>query len=85
VPKLRSVLSLPEGEVPILHEASVKGGTMATWGKGKYNALVDGQQTDCVKGLAYRVMSEEHEDSLRKYETSAYEVVRCLIEMSGVR
>lgn len=85
VPKLRSVLSLPGGEVPILHEESVKGGTMATWGKGKYNALVDGQLTDCVKGLAYRVMSEEHEDSLRKYETSAYEVVRCLIEMSGVR
>jgi hypothetical protein len=81
--KLCSLLSLPEGKIPILHEASVTGGNMATWGKGKYNALVDGPQTNCIKGLAYQVMSEEHEDSLRKYETSAYEVVRCMIEMSA--
>jgi hypothetical protein len=30
-------------------------------------------------------MSEEHEDALRRYETCAYEVVRCLIEMDGMR
>lgn len=38
----------------------------------------------CIKGSAYQVISEEHEDALRKYETSAYEVVRCLIEMNSV-
>lgn len=68
-PKLASLLSLPEGEIPILYEASVRGGRMETWGKGKYNALVDGPGTSCIKGSAYQVMSEEHEDALRKYET----------------
>jgi hypothetical protein len=54
---------------------------METWGGGKYNALVNGLETSCIRGSAYQVMSEEHEDALRKYETSAYEVVRCVIEM----
>ena len=54
---------------------------MKTWGMGKYNALVDGPETKYVRGSAYLVRSEEHEDRLRKYETEAYEVVRCLIEI----
>ncbi|TVY55561.1 hypothetical protein LCER1_G003588 [Lachnellula cervina] len=83
VPKLRSLLSLPEDEMPVLREASVMGARMKSWGLGKYNALVDGPESSCVKGSAYQVMSEEHEDALRKYETSAYEVVRCLIQMDG--
>lgn len=57
------------------------GGNIKTWGNGNYNALVNGPETSQVKGSAYRVMSQEHEDVLRKYETRAYEVVRCLIEM----
>ncbi|TVY86095.1 hypothetical protein LAWI1_G008558, partial [Lachnellula willkommii] len=81
VPKLRSLLSLSEDEMPVLHEASVMGATMKSWGLGKYNALVNGPESSCVKGSAYLVVSEEHEDALRKYETSAYEVVRCLIQM----
>jgi len=84
VPKLCSLLPLSEGEIPILHEASVMGGKMKTWGKGKYNALVNGPETSCIKGSAYQVTSEEREDALRKYETSAYEVVRCLIEIKGM-
>ena len=82
-PKLRSLLSLPEDETPILHKASVMGGKMETWGEGKYKALVDGPETSRIKGSAYQVVSEEHEDALRKYETEAYEVVRCVIEMNG--
>lgn len=81
VPKLHSFLSLSEEEVPILHRARLQRGKMKTWGMGKYNALVDGLETDYVEGSAYLVRSEEHEDRLRKYETEAYEVVRCLIEM----
>lgn len=84
VSKLRSLFGLLEDDPdPFLHEASVKRGRMETWGEGKYNALVDGPETSSIKGSAYQVMSEEHEDSLRKYETNAYEVVRCTIEMDG--
>ena len=56
---------------------------METWGEGKYKALVDGPEMSRIKGSAYQVMSEEHEDALRKYESEAYEVVRCIIEMNG--
>ncbi|TVY65702.1 hypothetical protein LSUE1_G006368, partial [Lachnellula suecica] len=83
IPKLRSLLSIPEDEVPELRDASVRGGKMKTWGQGKYNALVDGLVTSRIKGSAYLVMSEEHEDALREYETDEYEVVRCAIEMHG--
>jgi hypothetical protein len=75
------LLSLAENEMPVLREATTRGGKMKTWGQGKYNALVDGAETKCIKGAAYQVESEWHEDALRKYETSAYEVVRCSIEM----
>lgn len=47
---------------------------METWGEGKYNALVNGPEMSRVGGSAYQVMSDEHEDCLRKYETEAYEV-----------
>jgi hypothetical protein len=83
VPKLCNLLSLSEDEIPILHEASVMGGKIETRGEGKYKALVDGPETSRIMGSAYQVMSEEHEDGLRKYESEAYEVVRCLIEMSS--
>lgn len=56
---------------------------METWGKGKYLALVDGAETSCIKGSAYLVLSEEHEHRPRDYESEAYEVVRCLIEMGN--
>jgi hypothetical protein len=82
-PKLCSLLSLPEDEVPVLHKAGVTGGKMETWGNGKYNALVDGPESSRINGWAYQVRSEEHEDALRKYETAAYEVVKCEIEMDG--
>lgn len=59
------------------------GGEIKTWGNGKYNALVDGTERSCVEGSTFLVVSKEDEDALRKYETSAYEVVRCSFEMDG--
>ncbi|KAM7221449.1 hypothetical protein V8F06_003224 [Rhypophila decipiens] len=62
---------------------------LATWGNGKYNALVDftadlsrkdGKNTP-LAGKAYLVMDRAQEDALRYYETDQYEVVRCLIEL----
>ena len=55
---------------------------MKTWGGGKYNALIDDPcGNGRVLGSAYKVMSKEHEDFLRLYETDAYEVVRCDISI----
>lgn len=83
VPKLYALLSLSGDNIPILYNASVIGGRMESWANGKYKALVNGPEESCVKGSAYQVMSEEHEDALRKYETDAYEVVRFLIKVDS--
>lgn len=83
VPKLCTLLSLSGDDIPILYEASVIGGKMGTWGNGKYKALVNGSEESCVKGSAYLVVSEKHEDALRRYEADAYEVVRCSIKIGG--
>lgn len=64
---------------PILRPATVEGANIRTWG-GKYKALVDGDSP--VTGWAYEVTSAGHEDALRYYETSQYEVVRCAIVMN---
>jgi hypothetical protein len=82
VPKLVSLFSLSyddDDDVPVLRKARVFGGEMKTWGQGKYNALVDGQQR--IEGSAYQVWTKDHEDALRKYETEAYEVVKCSVEL----
>ena len=79
---LARVLELPVEEVaPKLVAASVSGGAMEMW--GQYNAMVDSSASDTVRGKAFRVETEEQEDSLRLYETKAYEVVRCSIRMEG--
>jgi hypothetical protein len=69
-------------EEPVLYHATVTGGLLENWG-GKYRALVDGPENATVQGLAYQVMTREHEDALRTYETDKYEVVRCGIEIEG--
>lgn len=73
-------LSLPTDQPPIFHAATVKGGVLTRWGS-KYWALVDGPSDATVKGVAYRVFSRDHEDSLRSYETDNYEVVRCTMTL----
>ena len=65
-------------EVPDLRPAKITGGLLKTWA-GKYKALVDGPANACVEGFAYCVLTKEHEDALRSYETDNYEVVRCTI------
>ncbi|KAL8873937.1 MAG: hypothetical protein Q9174_000656 [Haloplaca sp. 1 TL-2023] len=80
--RLRSLQALPDAESPVLIPAKIYGGTMRRWA-GKYKALVDGTDTgNVVHGSAYEVLSKEREDSLRQYETPAYEVVRCTIVMA---
>ncbi|KUJ19566.1 uncharacterized protein LY89DRAFT_562361, partial [Mollisia scopiformis] len=65
---------------PILWPATVRGGVLKTWA-GKYRALVDGAESSVIDGSAYEVQSKAQEDALRAYETSKYEVVRCMIEV----
>jgi hypothetical protein len=83
VTKLCTILTSSEDKNPILHDASVRGGKIETWGAGKYKALINGPTTNVIKGSAYQVVSEEDEDALRRYETDQYEVVRCSIEMNN--
>lgn len=63
-------------------DARVKGGRLSSWG-GKYKALVDGQLEDVVVGRSVLVRNAEEEDGLRFFETEAYEIVRCRIELTG--
>ena len=60
-----------------LHAAYVIGYSIQMW--GQYKALVIGSQGDIVEGVAYEVQSEEDEEKLANYETSAYEVAPCNI------
>ncbi|KAF4442550.1 hypothetical protein F53441_11711 [Fusarium austroafricanum] len=76
------VLSKMLGFQPHYREAKIRGGLLKSW--GQYKALVDDPDGgNEVMGKAFLVVSKEEEDSLRIYETDAYEVVRCLIEMEG--
>ncbi|KAF5636961.1 hypothetical protein F25303_8164 [Fusarium sp. NRRL 25303] len=62
------------------HAATIRGGVLKTW--GRYYALVDDpSHTNVVHGKALLVKTREQEERLRAYETNAYEVVRCSIEM----
>jgi hypothetical protein len=80
---LKRLLSLDSD--PEYLEAKVRGGLLTTWA-GKYRALVDataGQAGAVVEGKVFLVWDAEQEHELRVYETDAYEVVRCEIEMEG--
>jgi hypothetical protein len=64
------------------HAATIRGGTLKSW--GRYYALVDDpSHTNLVLGKAVLIETREQEDLLRAYETNAYEVVRCSIEMDS--
>ncbi|KJX97932.1 hypothetical protein TI39_contig452g00012 [Zymoseptoria brevis] len=89
---LRSALNGFDQDEYDLRPAKVFGGKLMSWG-GNYKALVDdsspvtpytGVMANAVEGSAYLVQSESREDSLRIYETKAYEVVRCLIVLADV-
>jgi hypothetical protein len=78
---LARLFSSPPGSTLLLVRAVIHGGKLRTW-RQKYNALVDcpGAKVD---GWAYEVQSEDQENILRVYETSAYEVVRVDITLNG--
>ncbi|CVL06404.1 uncharacterized protein FMAN_03705 [Fusarium mangiferae] len=62
------------------HAATIRGGVLKTW--ARYYALVDDpSHTNFVHGKALLVETREQEERLRAYETNAYEVVRCSIEI----
>ncbi|MCJ1330481.1 hypothetical protein MMC10_007165 [Thelotrema lepadinum] len=65
-----------------LHPARVRGGRLGTW-SDKYRALLDGESEDTVEGFGFLVRSVEDEDKLRTYETDAYEVVRCEMDLGN--
>lgn len=73
------VLNRLLGVKPEYKAASVRGGTLHTWG-GKYKALVDCPGR-LVHGHAFLVQDQDQEEALRCYETDKYEVVRCEISM----
>ncbi|KAJ4172029.1 hypothetical protein NW754_007627 [Fusarium falciforme] len=78
------VLSDLLGTDPVYHDAKIRGGVLGSW--GNYKALVDDpSQANTVHGKAYLVTREEDEEALRLYETEAYEIVRCRIEMEEGR
>ena len=60
-----------------LHAAYVVGYAIEMW--GQYKALVTGPQGNIIEGMAYEEQSEEDEEKLAFYETSAYEVALCSI------
>lgn len=77
---LASLFTVEERELEDLKSATVVGGRVGKWGR-RYNALVDG--SSAIEGHAFLVGSAEREDNLRRYETHAYEVVRCRMVIDG--
>lgn len=81
--KLSQLTGLPVEQIPELERAQIFGGIIKSWG-GKYSALVDEPSSKlAMDGWAFQVVSKRQEEALLKYETSAYEVVRCSIFMHG--
>ncbi|KAK0669081.1 hypothetical protein QBC41DRAFT_275457 [Cercophora samala] len=76
-PTLKSVLNLPEETEPVLLPASITGYELTEW--GSYKALINGHST--IRGKAYLVESREHQDRLSYYETNAYEIRSCRMEV----
>ncbi|KAH7036025.1 uncharacterized protein B0I36DRAFT_319551 [Microdochium trichocladiopsis] len=76
---LKDVLDLPPGEEPLYQPAVVVGYALAE--RTPYRALIDGDSGQLVTGLAYLVQKEEHEKMLAEYETDAYEVHECFIQL----
>lgn len=79
---LTGLLSLPEGEHPLLVPAKISRGMVKIW-QDRYSALIDGASTSYVPSSAYRVTTKEREEALLLYETEKYEVVRCSIMMES--
>ncbi|KAL9067405.1 MAG: hypothetical protein Q9161_006914 [Pseudevernia consocians] len=66
-----------------LRTAYIEGYSIEMW--GQYKALVTSPQGNIIEGTAYEVQSEEDEEKLTFYETSAYEVASCIIYLPTER
>ncbi|KAK2792292.1 hypothetical protein FQN52_003769 [Onygenales sp. PD_12] len=55
-----------------LRPAKIIGYSLAKW--GDYPALIDGEQGEGIRGMAYLVKDEGQAGRLQAYETSAYRV-----------
>lgn len=74
------VLSDLLGIDPVYHDAKISRGVLGSW--GNYKALLDDpSQRNTVHGKAFLVTCKEDEEALCLYETEAYEIVRCRIEI----
>ena len=80
---LSKILDIAEEEL-VLCAASIAGGLLGNCGGGKYRALFDGPIEAMVEGAGFEVRSKDWEDSLRAYETDAYEVVRCSMRLQNL-
>lgn len=63
-----------------LRPAHVIGYSLELW--GQYQALVDGNTGSVVEGAVYEVQSEEDEARLAHYETNAYRLAPCYINLA---
>ncbi|KAF4959837.1 hypothetical protein FGADI_1340 [Fusarium gaditjirri] len=71
---------LEASEPPKLRDAKIFGYSLAP--RGRYTSLVEGQPRSEVLGRAVQVQSAEEEYKLGWYQTSAYILAPCLIELT---
>ncbi|KAJ5101185.1 hypothetical protein N7456_007237 [Penicillium angulare] len=74
---LARVLQLPEA--PRLRPAKVIGYHTELW--GPYPALLDGPPLHSVEGFACEILQKKHSDLLQAYETVAYCLKPCFIDL----
>lgn len=65
---------------PVLRPAKLIGYALTDW--GQYRALIDGEPGEEVTGYAYLVGSIDDELKLARYETNAYEPVKCRVKFT---
>ncbi|KAL9096684.1 MAG: hypothetical protein Q9165_001172 [Trypethelium subeluteriae] len=65
---------------PLYRSARIWGWSLSNW--GPYRTLLDGPAGNIVEGDAFVLQSQEDEDKLARYETSAYKVTPCSIEFT---
>ena len=76
---LAEVLALSANSQQEMRPAKIVGYTVKLW--GQYPALLDGEAGQEVYGMASRICEKKDAVRLAEYETSAYRLVPCLIEL----
>lgn len=78
---LRRALQL--GERPVLTPAMIVGYKIKMW--GPYPALLGGDESDVVRGMAYGVERSTGRDRLQAYKTNRYRTELCSIHTEDKR